>query len=115
MKFAPLILLLLVACEARFKSSSAAQAAPQAAPTITAAPAQQFGHLPPIQLPAGEYFDGFYAIPSVYTNGATEMNQERYFFATTTSIQSNKAPATHTLRDSKGVPVIIVIDPIWQR
>lgn len=111
MKFAPLILLLLVACGV---DASPQQPLP-AAPTVQAAPANQFGHITPIQLPAGESWDGFYTIPRVYAiyTGSRDDNAapERYFFSTMTGFRANGAHGTHTLRDDKGIPVLIVKDP----
>lgn len=108
MKFLPLIFLVLVGCGASVQPQ-----APAPAPTAQAAPAQQFWHLSPIQLPAGEYFDGFHVLPRVMRPymGNEDPVPEKYFFATTTTTPLfPTAHSTHTLRDSQGVPVLIVKD-----
>lgn len=100
------LLLLLAGCS----RSDQPPAAPAAAPTIQAAPAQQFGHLSPIQLPAGEYFAGFYVQSEVW-DGA-RLVSGGYFFATSrdANIPAYPKNRTHTLRDSGGTPVLIVKD-----
>ncbi len=111
MKFAPLILLFLVGCEAAVHVDGKA---PQAAPTIQAAPVQQFGHISPIQLPAGEYWDGWLAIPEVWSSpgwGEYRKQPEKYFFSTIRGIRAFGSHGTHTLRDGQGIPVLIVKDP----
>lgn len=103
--------LFLVGCEARFRASSSPM--PQAMPTVEAAPAQQFDHLSPIQLPPGEYFSGFYTVPAVNSTYMRDKPDvpEHYFFSTSNMSRWHLAGAVNTLRDSRGVPVLIVKDP----
>jgi hypothetical protein len=110
MKFAPMVLLLLVAC-----GDGTTPQAQAPATTVQAASYSQFGHLAPIQLPAGEYFAGFNITPAGNTGvgyGGASV-PERYFFSTTTAPHTHEPcnpHGTHTLRDAQGIPVLIVKD-----
>ena len=106
-KFAPLILLLLVGCDASIQATST----PTAAPTVQAAPAAQFGHLSPIQLPKGEFWDGWQVTPEVISGSGGMEQPEKYFFSTTTNNARQFTVGNHTLRNGQGVPVLIVKDP----
>lgn len=106
------LLALLAGCGAHPQGSSQ----PQAAPVIQAAPSGQFGHLSPIHLAPGEYFDGWGVAAGSTPGGVGSWaTPERYFFGTTTvhpvvAGRPSLSTGTHTLRDSQGVPVLIVID-----
>lgn len=91
MKFAPLILLLLVGCEVAGHVESKAQQ-PTCAPA-----ANQVGHITPIQLPENEVFHSFVAVGG---NGF----KDRYIVTMTTK----PAPIVFTLRDENGNPIIVV-------
>lgn len=104
--FCLLAILGLMACEER----PAVPAAP--APIRNAAPATQFGHISPIRLPPGEFFTGFYITPEVWagsSGGTHKEAPERYWFSTATN-PPKTFTGTHILRDSQGVPVLIVVD-----
>jgi hypothetical protein len=110
MKFMPLILLLLVACEAKVQVASGPASH---APTVQATPVSQFGHISPIQLPSGEYFSGWVVTSASQPGGpgSAYTPERKYFSTTSTPPNGPHGLGTHTLRDSGGTPILIVIDP----
>ncbi len=104
----PLALFLMVGCGPEGQPQVAS-----AAPTVQASPASQFGHLSPIQLAPGEFWNGWLVTPEVRGGSIGEIcAPERYFFSTSTTPTEGvgRLRRTHTLRNAQGVPVLIVKD-----
>lgn len=102
-----LFLVAILGCDAKVDFGSSP------APIVQAAPVSQFGHLSPIQLPKGEWFDGWQVAAGSFSSGTgSQREPDRYLFATTTiRARARYEAGVHTLRNAQGVPVLIVKDP----
>ena len=85
----------------------------QTRPSVSFQPAEA----PTFKLPKDVYFEAFMVTPEIWATdsgpgySARQVVCQRYFFTTTTDLPDGHYAGTHTLRDSLGKPLLIVVDP----